>query len=192
MSSDGNGQPPDIALHDHVRPVWRGQEVLIGLNWLPSMPDNPPSQLPPFKKLRLTNNLWCPESQQLKEIETGLDDKNDPIIATPAPQTPIKVNKPKIMARPANELAYNKHAYAVWWHPACEDGFDYRGVHSGGTHAWDFIQSWLPKGQYEGSKVRLRRFPDTDAAIQGYGEECRHHKAPDMPQMWQHWNGEIA
>ena len=188
MSSDGHGQPPDIAQHDHVRPVWRGQEALIGLNWLPPMPDNPPSQLPPLKKLRSTNNLWCPESQQLKEIETGLDDKNDPIIATPAPQTPIKVNKPKIMARPANELAYNKHAYAVWWHPACEDGFDYRGVHSGGTHAWDFIQSWLPKGQYEGSKVRLRRFPDTDAAIQGYGEECRHHKAPDMPQMWKHWN----
>ena len=89
------------------------QEVLFGSNSLPPMPDNPPSQLPSLKKLRSTNNLWCPESQQLKEIETGSDDKSDPIIGTPAPQTPIKLIKPKGMARPANELAYNKHAYVV-------------------------------------------------------------------------------
>jgi hypothetical protein len=75
---------------------------------------NPPSQLPPLKKLRSTNNLWCSESQQLNEIEKGSDDKSDPIVATPAPQTPNKVTKPKSMARPVNDLVYNKHAYAVW------------------------------------------------------------------------------
>ncbi len=75
MSSDGNGQPADIAQHHQARPTWHGQEVLIGLNWLPPMPDNPPSQMPPLKKLRPSTNLWCSESQQLNEIEKGPDEK---------------------------------------------------------------------------------------------------------------------
>ena len=53
-------------------------------------------------------------------------------------------------------------------------------------NAWNYIQTWLPKGQYEGSKVRLRRFPDVTAAMEGYTKECRQHKAPDMPKLWKH------
>ena len=188
MSEADVTQSVQLAPHPQGCPTWRGQETLFGLKWMPPIPSIPQSQMPPLKKLRPSTNHGTAEIQPEHENSKDPVDKSDSIVATPAPQTPIKLTKPKSMARPIKSVAFNEHAYVVWWHPACEDGFDYRGVHSGGTHAWDFIQSWLPKGQYEGSKVRLRRFPDTDAAIQGYHEESRQHRAPSMPRLWKHWN----
>jgi hypothetical protein len=84
-------------------------------------------------------------------------------------KTPLKSDEPL----PTQGASFNLHAYAVWWHPMCDTGFDCRGVHAGGTSAWAYIMSWLPNGQYGGSKVRLRRFPNVESAIEGYTQEFR-------------------
>ena len=188
MSEADLTQPVQLAPHPQGCPTWREHETLFGLKLMPPIPSIPQSQMPPLKKLRPSTHHGTEESQPLHENEKDLVDKFDSIVATPAPQSPVKLIKPKSMACPIKSVAFNKHAYVVWWHPVCEDGFDYRGVHSGGKHAWDFIQLWLPQGQYPGSTVRLRRFPNTDAAIQGYHEESRQHQAPDMPRLWKHGN----
>ena len=173
--------------HEHKKvATWRGQDRLLGLKWAEPMPAIPSTPQPPQKKAKTA--AWAeghvPQEWSQVSQSSCMSSGEHKVMASP--ESPMKLPNTTKVSTPTSGTSSGMHAYAVWWHPICDTGFDYRGVHAGGTNAWNYIQTWLPKGQYEGSKVRLRRFPDVTAAMEGYTKECRQHKAPDMPKLWKH------
>ena len=186
MSQAGPGSESEAHEDDQKTTLWRGQDYLLGLTWMPPMVECPCTPEPPKKKICRpafdgpgVPAEWNQTSKKVSGTANYAKLSSTPMSPM---KTPLKSDEPL----PTQGSSFNLHAYAVWWHPMCDTGFDYRGVHAGGTSAWAYIMSWLPNGQYGGSKVRLRRFPNVDSAVEGYQQEFRQHKAPSIPKLWHH------